>query len=528
MFRQLVEKLLPRSRRRPVPALRPSRYLPELEPLAERILPAVTASFKNGVLTVNGDARANNIVISRNAAGRILVNGGAVKVQGAVPRVAKVALIQVFGRNGNDRITLNEAKGPLPRARLIGGQGNDILTGGAAADLLFGGLGNNTLLGMGGADTLLGGSGHDTLIGGDGHDFVAGLEGDDRMIWNPGDDSDVFEGGVGVDAVEVNGDHGAESFTINAAAGRVHVNRIDPAPFTIDIGTSENLAINANGGDDAVTGGNGLAGEIQITIDGGAGNDTLAGGDGVDVLLGGDGNDSINGKQGNDVALLGAGDDVFIWNPGDGSDTVDGQAGQDTLEFNGSGGDENIDLAANGPRLRLFRNVGTITMDTNDVESVDVNALGGADTIVVNDLSGTDVVVVDVNLAAALGGATGDNQADSVVVFGRNGDDVALITGAAAGVAVNGLAAQVNLVAAEAGTDVLTVNGLAGDDVINASGLEADAVPLVADGGDGDDVLLGGQGNDTLAGGAGDDVLLGSPGNDILDGGPGDNVVLQG
>ena len=30
-------------------------------------------------------------------------------------------------------------------------------------------------------------------------------------------------------------------------------------------------------------------------------------------------------------------------------------------------------------------------MDTNDVETVDFNALGGSDTVTVNDLTGTDV-----------------------------------------------------------------------------------------------------------------------------------------
>ena len=39
-------------------------------------------------------------------------------------------------------------------------------------------------------------------------------------------------------------------------------------------------------------------------------------------------------------------------------------------------------------------------MDLNDVESIDFNALGGADTIVVNDLTGTDVTEVNTNLAA--------------------------------------------------------------------------------------------------------------------------------
>ena len=50
---------------------------------------------------------------------------------------------------------------------------------------------------------------------------------------------------------------------------------------------------------------------------------------------------------------------------------------------------------------------------------------------------------------------------------------------------------------------------------------------LTADGGDGDDVLIGSAGNDTLLGGAGDDVLIGGPGQDILDGGTGNNIVIQ-
>jgi Ca2+-binding RTX toxin-like protein len=51
---------------------------------------------------------------------------------------------------------------------------------------------------------------------------------------------------------------------------------------------------------------------------------------------------------------------------------------------------------------------------------------------------------------------------------------------------------------------------------------------LTFDGGDGDDVLVGGPGNDTLLGGNGDDVLIGGGGQDHLDGGPGDNVVING
>ena len=130
--------------------------------------------------------------------------------------------------------------------------------------------------------------------------------------------------------------------------------------------------VNANGGDDVITAGNGLANLIQLTIDGGAGNDTITGGDGADLLRGGDGNDVITGGRGNDTAQLGNGDDTFVWNPGDGSDTVEGQVGFDTLQFNGANLAEKIDLTANGSRARLTRDVGTVTMDLNGVEQVNV------------------------------------------------------------------------------------------------------------------------------------------------------------
>src|SRR5439155_6918158 len=171
------------------------RFLPTLEPLSERILPAVTASFSlgTGVLSVIGDAQANTIVVSRDAAGHILVNGGAVSVTGGAPTVANTALIQVFGQAGNDQISLNEANGALPAANLFGGDGNDTLTGGSGNDMLFGQAGNDTLLGKGGADSLFGGAGDDTLTGGTGNDQVFGEAGNDRMIWNPGDGTDLNE-----------------------------------------------------------------------------------------------------------------------------------------------------------------------------------------------------------------------------------------------------------------------------------------------------------------------------------------------
>ena len=92
---------------------------------------------------------------------------------------------------------------------------------------------------------------------------------------------------------------------------------------------------------------------------------------------------------------MGAGDDMFQWDPGDGSDTVEGGDGIDTLLFNGANIDESIDISANGGHVRFSRDVANVTMDLNDVERIDFNALGGADNIVVGDMSGTDVTQVE-------------------------------------------------------------------------------------------------------------------------------------
>lgn len=73
----------------------------------------------------------------------------------------------------------------------------------------------------------------------------------------------------------------------------------------------------------------------------------------------------------------------------------------------------------------------------------------------------------------------------------------------------------------------IQIDALAGNDTIDAS---ASPVPVILNGGDGNDILLGGAfddallgnaGNDTLFGGRGSDTLHGNGGNDYISGGPG-------
>jgi Ca2+-binding RTX toxin-like protein len=515
------------GRKRPLRRVRMAD-LTGLELLDRRILPAVTATFSaaQGILTVIGDTQNNAIVVSRDAAGSILVNSGAVTILGGKPTVANTSLIQMFGLSGNDNLSLNETNGALPNSNIFGGDGNDVLTGGSGADQLFGQAGNDTLLGKGGADLLFGGDGDDVLTGGTGDDQVFGQGGDDRMIWNPGEGTDLNEGGAGIDTVEVNGGNGAETFTVTPNGTRVRFDRVTPAPFSVDIGTSENLVVNMNGGDDTFTGSNGLATLIAITADGGAGNDTITGGDGNDVLRGGDGNDVINGGRGNDQAFLGAGNDTFIWNPGDGSDTVEGQDGFDTMLFNGANINEKIDISANGSRVRFTRDVATITMDLNGVEGINFNARGGADKITVNDLSGTNLTQLNFDVSGVPGSGIGDGSADTVIVNGTNADDLVAVMGSGSSYVVVGLPYFVSVEGSEGSNDSLVVSTLGGDDTIVASTLPASVVQLKADGGVGNDHILGSDGDDFLIGGDGSDLIDGGRGNDVALMGAGDDIFV--
>ena len=481
----------------------------------------IPAQFR---LAVVGTAVGEGMTVSRNPAGTLLVNGGAVPITGGTATVANTSIIEVAGDAGDDIITLDEANGALPAAELFGGLGNDTLTGGSGGDQLSGEGGNDTLFGRGGTDVLFGGDGNDTMSGGDGDDQLFGEAGNDRMIWNPGDDTDLFEGGDDIDTAEVNGGNGAEVFTASANGTRVRFDRVNPAPFSLDIGTTESLVVNMNGGDDSFSATGNLAALIGITVDGGTGNDTILGGNGTDVLLGGDGNDFIDGNQGNDTAFLGAGDDIFQWDPGDGSDIVEGQAGTDRLVFNTSAANEILALSANGARALLTRNVGNIVMDANGVETFTLNALGGVDAITVNDLSGTGVTGIVVDLAGTIGGTAGDGAADTLTVNGSNGANAIDVTGSGTGFTVAGLAASVAVANSEGANDQLVVNGLGGNDSIVATTLSAGVVRLTIDGGAGNDTILGSQGADTILGGDGNDTVLGDNGNDTAFLGIGDDT----
>jgi hypothetical protein len=108
---------------------------------------AISAVFAGGILTVTGDDHDNNLRVSRDIGGTLLVNGGTVPIIGGLPTVGTTSLIRILGLNGNDVLVVDDTNGPMPPGDLQGGEGNDTLTGSASDDQLDGGSGNDTLNG---------------------------------------------------------------------------------------------------------------------------------------------------------------------------------------------------------------------------------------------------------------------------------------------------------------------------------------------------------------------------------------------
>ena len=169
--------------------------------------------------------------------------------------------------------------------------------------------------------------------------------------------------------------------------------------------------------------------------------------------------------------------------PSDGSDTVEGWDGVDRLEFNGANISENIDISANGARVR---DAADVTMDLNDVEPIKFQALDGADNMVINDLSGTNVQ------ASGIDSGGGDGQVDRVTVNGTADNEISSVFSSTGVTGISGTSAPVPIFHAETG-DQLLVNGGAGNDTIDASSVPLGTITLTLDGGLGDDVLFGGQ-----------------------------------
>jgi Ca2+-binding RTX toxin-like protein len=424
---------------------------------------------------------------------------------------------------------------------LQGDAGHDTLLGGSGAEDLRGGWGDDVVDGNRGNDIAMLGAGADEFIWdpGDGSDRIEGGDGYDLMTFNGAGAAEKFaaeanghrlrftrdlgnivmdtndvekvalnalggsdrfevdnlsatdvkaivvdEGGTlgvaapdgAVDDIIVNGTAWADEIALSGSDGTVRVEGLVPRLMLADVEPTDNLFVSSLGGNDRIDA-SALSDTIHLEVNAGWGNDVVLGSAGADNVLSGPGHDLVDGNRGNDRADLGWDNDEFIWDPGDGSDTIEGRHGYDLMTFNGSSGDEKFAAEANGHRLRFTRDLGNIVMDTDDVEQVDLNALAGLDQITVNDLTGTDVRAFAADLAASLGGTTGDGQVDTMTVKGTPNNDSITISGAAGAVRVAGLVTKVDISHAD-WNDTLTIDGNGGHDTVDSTGLAPGTIQL--------------------------------------------------
>ncbi len=562
--RKLIDLFVDRERRQ-----RPSRHkalveLSGLELLDRRILPAVTATLSAapGVLTVVGDAQDNTITVSRDALGTILVNNGAITVQGGTPTVVNTRLIQLSGLGGNDTLSVNEANGALPGADIDGGAGNDNITGGSDSSVLIGGAGDDTfhidadnapavlpLPGFanitidesgGGVDkldfsatttravnidlsdpapqvindagltlTLSAGNTIENVIGGALGDTITGNDLNNVIEGGGGDD--VLDGGAGNDTYRFDTDNALGSDTINEVA-----TVFDPGSGvdTLDFSATTTRAVSIDlgaikGTQQVVNAGLTLSFGVDAieNVTGGALGDTITGNALNNVIDGGGGNDTIEGGGGNDTLTGGAGNDTFRFDTDNalGSDTInESGGGVDTLDFSATT-TRAVTIDLSNAAAQVVNAGLTLTLSAgNTIENVTGGALG--DTITGNALN---------NLIEGLGGndtLTGGAGNDTFRFDTDNALGSDTINESGGGVdtldfsATTTRAVTIDLsnAAAQVVNAGLTLTLSAGNTIENVTG---GALGDTLTGNALNNVLVGGGGNDTLTGGAGNDTF---------------------
>jgi hypothetical protein len=218
-------------------------------------LPDVTVKVVDATLRVDGSGGDDSILLrirpNEPTILQVLASGRQV---GNIDR-SRFGSILVQANAGDDAVVVDESFGAFTAATpttIDGGAGDDTLIGDTGPVRLVGGAGNDQLLGGDAVDELFGGDGNDSIDGNRGADVAFGNAGDDTFVWDPGDGSDAFDGQDGTDSLVFNGAAGNEKFELAASGSRLRFTR-DAGNITMDIGTTENVVANAEGGIDRVT-----------------------------------------------------------------------------------------------------------------------------------------------------------------------------------------------------------------------------------------------------------------------------------
>ncbi len=420
---------------------------------------------------------------------------------------------------------------------LIGGAGNDSLIGGSENDFLSGGDDNDTLDGGGDDDRLDGGDGDDILVGGGGNDTFIGGDGNDTAFLGESEFGAVTGPFAGVNASLASG-------TISSSGGVSSAFSLNQAFRAFGDGGGVSQTGTLSGIENLV----GTNANDTLTGDGNA--NSLRGQDGDDLLNGGNGDDTLDGGDGTDTIdfsnLMGVSVDLVAGTAISGSETdtlisIEGVIGSDFDDvIAGSANDDSLFGGAGNDTIT--GGAGDDTIDGNSGDD-DLDGGDGVDTLDYTDSSdpiGVTVVNLATGTATDFAGGT-DTIANFENVIGSNGTDS--LTGDAGGNELMGNAAD-DILFGGAGDD--TLNGGTGSDTLDGgdgidtfdfcmesnlllnlalgratSGSDVDALTSIenANGGGGDDTLIGDTGDNALNGLGGGDSINGGDGDDTLTGG---------
>lgn len=348
----------------------------------------------------------------------------------------------VFG-SGNDVFLPTNAIGDSAGAdvmTVIGGHGNDRLDGSQVSRL-------TTPLrflfeGGDGADTLIGGRGADTLVAGTGNDRIFGGAGNDLFLMPSADftGADTLDGETGTDTLRLIGNDpvGPAAFAnvsniaiVELADGGQAVTL--PGAFADQLGFIMSTIRGGDGDDLVDVSSFGLT--RRVTVELGAGNDTLIGGAGNDSIFAGSGVDEIHVFGGVNRVTFGPGElsalDIVTASTATAFDTlVVGVAAGQTLAqgvFAGVSGFDtfNFDGGA-GSAVRLPGNIvsqsGLATVAVNVVgQGMVVDGRGVVPAIRINGGTGEDILFGGTGADTLVG-----NGGDDTLIGGPGGDRIFL------------------------------------------------------------------------------------------------------
>ena len=452
-----------------------------------------TVSVGDGDNTVVAGDGANSVVAGSGAdvissgAGNdtILAGDGANTISagnGANSVVSGSGADDILTGAGNDSISAGDGNNTVQS-----GDGQDTVITGSGDDLIAGnGVGADSVQAGAGSDTVDGNNGSDTIDGGDGDDLIQGNAAADNLFGGNGNDTFFYEDGEFIAAETVNGGTGVNAIQLNvdgqviadaAFANKSNLSQIGTSngDNSLTLGAlaaaaTANLTVLTGSGNDTV---NASALGEALSVESGAGSDSITGSSQADTILASDGNDTIAGGAGIDSILAGNQDDTVNYAAGQfvAAETADGGAGTDTLNFTVGGqviADAEFANKSNFEAITLFNGNNNLTLGAV--------ATAAFDTVVTVTSGANDDTITATAFGWSIDAST---NAGNDTVAGSGFDDT---------------------ISGGNGND--SISGNAGDDSLL--------------GGAGLDTIIGGNGNDTITGGLGADSMTGSAGSDVF------------